>query len=210
MTEYFDLINKLTTINVETILEIGSRDGNDANKLKTLFNVNDSDVWVVEPNPKQILIIKNNYPNFNIISNAIYTSLGTHNFFQVVGNETEVGTSSLIDRNDDWYKNKTNIIEVQTITGIDLLKEIDKNIDICKIDVEGLTYEVLLSFGKEITKIKSFHLECEHKEIWKNQKLYKDVYNLLINLGYHQIYFTYCSNDVIQSDSIWVHKSFVV
>ena len=81
--------------------------------------------------------------------------------------------------------------------------------DVCKIDVEGLTIEVLISFGEDLNKIKSFHLECEHKEVWKDQKLYDDVAKFLINNDYTQIYFHYCSGGTLQSDSIWVLNKYL-
>lgn len=205
MKDYYDNIVEKTTISPKTILEIGSRDGNDAAALMGFFQLNNEDVWVVEPNPNQIKIIENFHPNFNLIPNAIFSEETEHDFYQVISeNPNDVGTSSLINRNDDWYKSKTNVIKVKTITGKQLLNKIKKDIDICKIDVEGLTIEVLSSFGEDLNKIKSFHLECEHIEVWKGQKLYGDVSKFLIENNYVQVYFQYCSGGTLQSDSIWV------
>jgi FkbM family methyltransferase len=209
MQIYSNKIIKSTNITPKNILEIGSRDGNDAFFLKNSFNIQDSKVWVVEPNPNQIEVIKNSYPTFNLIPNAIFNESTEHDFYQVIGNPNDVGTSSLINRNDDWYKDKTVLIKVKTITGQELLNIINEEIDLCKLDVEGLTYEVLDSFGDDITKIKSFHLECEHTEIWESQKLYLDISNFLIEKGYSQIHFNYCPGGEIQSDSIWVINSMI-
>ena len=210
MINYYNNIIGKTTISAKKILEIGSRDGNDAYKLMTKFGLNNEDVWVVEPKPNQIKIIENNYPNFNIIPNAIFNEETEHDFYQVVSsNPNDVGTSSLINRNDDWYESKTNLIKVKTITGKQLLDKIVYNVDICKLDVEGLTLEVLISFGDDLSKIKSFHLECEHREVWNGQKLYNDVSEFLIKNGYTQIYFNYCSGGDLQSDSIWVYDKYI-
>ena len=174
------------------------------------FQLKNEDVWVVEPNPNQIKIIKSFYPNFNLIPNAIFKEETEHDFYQVISdNPNDVGTSSLINRNDNWYESKTNLIKVKTITGKQLLDIINKDIDICKIDVEGLTIEVLNSFDKDLNKIKSFHLECEHMEVWKGQKLYDDVSKFLIENNYIQTYFQYCSGGILQSDSIWVLNSYL-
>ena len=203
MKDYHNNIIEKTTISVKTILEIGSRDGNDANELMKHFQLKDENVWVVEPNPNQINIIKDTYPNFNLIPNAIFSEETEHDFYQVDNNiPNDVGTSSLINRNDNWYEFKTNIIKVKTITGKQLLNKINR-------DVEGLTIEVLISFGEDLNKIKSFHLECEHKEVWKDQKLYDDVAKFLINNDYTQIYFHYCSGGTLQSDSIWVLNKYL-
>ena len=194
MKNYYNNIIEKTIIHPKTILEIGSRDGNDASNLMDYFQLKNEDVWVVEPNPNQIKIIKSFYPNFNLIPNAIFKEETEHDFYQVISdNPNDVGTSSLINRNDNWYESKTNLIKVKTITGKQLLDIINKDIDICKIDVEGLTIEVLNSFDKDLNKIKSFHLECEHMEVWKGQKLYDDVSKFLIENNYIQTYFQYCS-----------------
>jgi FkbM family methyltransferase len=209
MQIYIDKIKEFTTITPKNVLEIGSRDGNDAFYLKNHYNINDNKVWVVEPNPSQVEIIRNTYPNFNIIPNAVFTENTEHDFYQVSGVPDDVGTSSLINRNDTWYENKSNIIKVKTITGKDLLDQIGEEIDLCKLDVEGLTYEVLTSFGDDLEKIKSFHLECEHVEVWKSQKLYSDVSDFLLQNNYTQIFFEHCSGGTIQSDSIWVVNSMI-
>jgi FkbM family methyltransferase len=210
MNEYYNVIKNKTNILVKNILEIGSRDGNDANSLKNLFQIPNENVWVVEPNPKQVEIIKKTYPNFNLVPYAIFDRETEHDFYQVnTKNLDEIGTSSLINRYDNWYESKVDIIKVKTITGKQLLYKIQEEIDICKIDVEGLTYEVLDSFGDEITKIKSFHLECEHRLVWKNQKMYDEIVLFLSERKYVQIYFQYCSNDTLQSDSVWILEKYL-
>jgi len=209
MKTYIDKIKEFTIIDPKNVLEIGSRDGNDAFFLKNHYNLNDGKVWVVEPNPSQVEVIRNSYPNFNIIPNAIFSEETDHDFYQVNGVPDDVGTSSLINRNDSWYEDKTNIIKVKTITGKNLLSQIGEEVDLCKLDVEGLTYEVLMSFGDELEKIKSFHLECEHVEVWESQKLYSDVSEFLLKNNYTQIFFEFCSGGTIQSDSIWVINSMV-
>jgi hypothetical protein len=47
MKDYYDTIVGKTTISPKTILEIGSRDGNDADELMKYFQLNNEDVWVV-------------------------------------------------------------------------------------------------------------------------------------------------------------------
>ncbi len=208
MRNYCNFILNNTFIDPKTVLEIGSNDGVDANILKEFFNIEDQNVWVVEPNPSKHSEIFSKFPKFNLIKFAINDKTGEFDFNQVP--EENSGTSSLLNRYDEWYStSQSKKIKVKTITGKSLLKIINKpEIDLCKIDVEGLTYEVLDSFGDELTKIKSFHLENEHILIWENQKLYDEVKNFLISKGYDQIYFEYVNNS-IQSDSVWVLKKLI-
>jgi FkbM family methyltransferase len=209
MNEYYTSIIEKSTIQPQTILEIGSRDGNDANLLASFFNISPEFIWVVEPNPKQFEEITKKYPNINSLNYAISNEVGSFDFNQVEGSLDDIGTSSLMDRVDNFYDNKSVKIKVDAITGNELLNIIGKRIDLCKIDVEGMTYQVLSSFGKSIDNIKSFHIECEHKEIWKNQKLYQDVSEFLISEKFTQVYFNYCSNDTVQSDSVWINERFI-
>jgi FkbM family methyltransferase len=211
MKNYADIIKNSTIITPKTILEIGSRDGDDANRLKEYLNLLDEDIFVVEPNPHQQIKISKKYPKFNLINNAIFNETKTLSFNAVTeNNEVLVGVSSLLNRVDGLYeKIESEKIFVDAILGKDLLIKIGKNIDVCKIDVEGATYEVLESFGDEIKKIKIMHIECEHKEVWDGQKLYDDIKNLLESKDFVQIYFQYVNNVKLQSDSIWLHKNYI-
>lgn len=208
MKNYADLILYKTNIKPETILEIGSRDGDDANILKTIFNIKNENVYVVEPNPPQQEIIVKNYPEFVLIRNAIYNKEEELAFYAC----TDPGISSLLNRQDNYYeKVQTNIIKVKTITGERLLNDINKDIDLCKIDVEGATFQVLESFGDSLSKIKSMHIECEHLSVWREQKLYHHVKKYLEKNNFIEIYCTFDGRGIVpkQSDSIWVYKHFL-
>lgn len=210
MENYANLIKNLTTINPKTILEIGSLHGHDANTLKNFFNLSESDVWVVEPNHKQQIQILDDYPNFNLIKSPVFNKKEEHDFYLVDG--YDAGTSSLFDRTDSWYElqgNGLQKIKLQTITGKELLKIINKPIELCKIDVEGLSYEVLESFEETIENIFSFHIESEHREVWKGQKLYHEVETYLKTKEYLQIFFKWVANGDLQSDTVWVHKKYL-
>jgi FkbM family methyltransferase len=209
MNEYKQVIKEKTTIVPKTILEIGSRDGHDSNTLKNFFGIKNENVWVVEPNPNQVVKIKKDYPQFNIVEKAIFNE-NKQIEFNCVEDENFIGISSLFDRVDNFYNNvKTKKIIVESITGTQLMEMIDTEIDLCKIDVEGLTYEVIESFKEKINLIKSIHVECEHVEIWKNQKLFFDMHKLLTDNNFKMEYFTFVAGGEIQSDSIWVNRKYL-
>lgn len=211
MVEYINEIIDKTIIKPKNVLEIGSRDGDDAEHLRKGFNIESSDVWVVEPNPTQQIKIIEKYPSIKLIKHPVFNVEKTLIFYGVdVNDQILNGVSSLLNRIDGLYeKINTNKIEVETILGSKLIDIINQEVDVCKIDVEGATFEVLESFGEKINQIKSLHIECEHKPVWVEQKLYDDVSEFLLNKDFTQIYFKYCSNDVLQSDSIWVQKRFL-
>lgn len=209
MVNYSNLIKEQTKIEPKTILEIGSRDADDANILKEIFDISDSNVYIVEPNPKQQIKISEKYPNFNLIKEAIFNEEKLLSF-NAVNTHDLIGVSSLMERKDKLYdKIDSEKIMVNTILGSRLLSNINKEIDLCKIDVEGATYEVLISFGDDISKIKSMHIENEHLEVWENQKLYEDVKQYLISKDFTEIDFQYVNNVILQSDSIWVQTKYL-
>lgn len=208
MQDYVSLISKY--FQPKTVLEIGSRDGHDARSMQFYSNTKENNVYVVEPNPTQCEYIRKTYSSFNLIQKAIFNKEGEMSFNKVIDADLgHIGVSSLLDRNDTFYEDVGSIkIMVDVIRGETLLQSLPE-IDLCKIDVEGATYEVLESFGNSITKIKSFHLENEHREVWKGQKLYDDVYNYMTSKGYKLLSFHYVSPEKLQSDSIWILNQLV-
>lgn len=192
----------------ETILEVGSRDGHDSKFYQNSFNVKDENVFIVEPNPTQFERISIDYPNYTLFNYAISLKEGVSDFNQVINGGAygmdPIGVSSLLDRSDDFYRRFETIkVKVNTITGKTLMSKINKDIDICKIDVEGLSYEVIESFGDEIQKIKTIHVETEHVEFWSQQKLHSDVVELLQSKNFEMVYE---NKNPSQSDTVWINK----
>jgi FkbM family methyltransferase len=142
MTIYKNVLLEKTNIKPQTVLEIGSRDGDDAEKLRLLFGIDSKNVWVVEPNPIQQNKILKKYPNITLIKKPIFNEEKIITFYGVnVEDQTLNGVSSLLNRVDNLYdKINTNKIEIETILGSKLLEMISKDIDLCKIDVEGATF----------------------------------------------------------------------
>ena len=207
MINYARIVANITTIrkDAQNILEIGSRDGNDAEKLRSLFEIPKDKVYLVEANPDQVPKIKRAYPDANVFDFAISNKTGktTFNKIKQGNNEVSIGRSSLMER-PEIYGDDSEKVEVHTHTGAYLLDQIkEETIDLCKIDVEGHTFEVLESFGEDIHKIKTFHLECEHVAKWEGQKLYEVNKAYLESMGYTQIMFMYVWGSVVQSDSVW-------
>ena len=95
-------------------------------------------------------------------------------------------------------------IQVKCITGKKLLEIISKQIDYCQIDVEGMGYEVLESFEESIKNIKYISIESEHKIVWKDQKTYSDIKNILNNT--HKLMYTDFNENKLQSNSLWFKK----
>jgi FkbM family methyltransferase len=208
MIEYFKAISRSKII-PDNVLEIGSRDGHHAEAIRKKYGIHR--VYVVEPNPHKALKIRENYPDFMLFEVAISDKNEIIDFYQIdTGDENIDGMSGTLDRPDLYSKVNHNKIKVNSITGKSLLSEINEEIDMCKIDVEGLTWQVLNGFGKEITKIKSFHIETEHNEIWKDQKIDTEVNELLTSYGYLKVNQSKHTTPFgLQYDQIWILQDYI-
>lgn len=205
MKSLVDQWNKHYNTLPRNILEIGSRDGDDADFLKHEFNVPYNKVFIAEAHPHCVDHIKKRYPNYNLYGVAVALENGFTKFNAVFTPDLgTLGMSSLLSREDESFPE--NWVDVETITGKSLIEKTGElEFDLVKIDVEGYTYEVLKSFGDDISRIKMMHLEVEHYPFWKNQKLYDDVRELLSEYDFEECYrFDYVYEEgKIQSDVIW-------
>ncbi len=152
------------------IYEVGSRDGNDGVELaQRIYNGHDlwkdAEIVLFECNPPSIEAIAKNYPKATIITAAISDKpKQTVEFMQIHGDKNMVGSSTMnMARNDSWIKETTTIrVDTQRLDNIIKdLKHQNTEIDIMKIDIEGFTYEALLSLGDYLRNVKVFHLETE-------------------------------------------------
>lgn len=174
------------------VYEVGSRDGKDgvelAQRIYSGQNLwHDSEIVLFECNPPQIEVIKNNYPQAKLITEAISDKKGTVDFLQIHGDKNMVGSSSMnIDRiNESWVK-ETTVIKVPTRRLDDVLESLGHKhlrIDIMKIDIEHYSWEALQSLGKYIRNVRVFHIETEIEGIARN-KTNLDIALFMQNNGY--------------------------
>jgi len=202
-----------------SILEIGSRDGNDAEDLRRYSQLAPKDVYVVEPHPQSYRNIINQYPEFHVYELAISNKPGVVDFNAIPQYEytpAQVGTSSLLRRNERLMGNiPPTWVKVLAVKGSTLLQLIDRfEIDLIKIDVEGFTYEVLESFGDDIRLLKALHLEVEilPLTLWEGQKHYDEVRRHMFYYGFEEKYYDgkywplASTGENLQGDSIWVRN----
>jgi len=113
----------------------------------------------------------------------------------------------MLDRDEDWPSPLSAFFEPITVDSerLDELmarKNIE-SIDLLKIDVEGNSYEVIKGFGERIKDVKCIHIENEHAQVWKNQRVFSDVEKILIENN-----FILVSIKIgwPQTDSVWIQK----
>lgn len=203
-------IIKINDINFTTIIEVGSRDGKDADELKKAFDINNINVHIIEPNPICVENIKKDYHNYNTHEVAFSDRNGIAEFNQINTDDVEInGVSSLLYREkyELPFLNLNKII-VKTQTAADFFNKHSIKDCIVKIDVEGFTYQVLHGFGEHLKKVKALHIETEGEIVWENQKTSHDVFHLLNN-NFILVMKKRVSEEhhYLQYDEIWVNRN---
>lgn len=153
----------------KNLMEIGSMHGKNADCIATYFNIPPQNVYIVEANPYSFNLIKEQFPQYKNIFNIALGNKNKMTNFNVVLWDNP-GASSVLDRVDSWYDNKTEKTQIEMKMGNTLFKELGLNeIDICKIDVEGFTLQVLEGLNEYFDKIKFFEIEVLRPLWWKGQ-----------------------------------------
>ena len=104
-----------------SILEIGSRDGHDAEKLRTFGELPFESVYIVEPHPESHRSIITAYPKAKVFEFAISDKPGVIDFNAIPSAPREgwtsesvmglVGTSSTLQKNYEIYQNIPGMTE---------------------------------------------------------------------------------------------------
>lgn len=206
-TDHFGLTER------PVIYEVGSRDGKDGEELaqRIYRGVNlwkDAAVVLFECNPPQIEVIRRDYPNAILITDAVSNKAGKSSFMQLHGDINVIGSSSMdLNRaNLPWGKDN-NTIEVKTRRIDSIIEELghqNVEIDVMKIDIEGYTFEALEGLGKYIRNVRVFHLETEIEGIARN-KTNLDVALFMQERGFVCTALEHEWGDQIQ-DQVWLRR----
>jgi FkbM family methyltransferase len=173
----------------KNILEIGSRDGHDAELLRKIAMLTPDKVFCVEPHPVSASLIRQNYPGFRVIEAAVTDVPGIVRFNAIPYSYPAgiIGQSSLLARPND--PTNSNWIHVIGITAYDLFTLTEQDaFDLVKIDVEGFSFNVLNSFVLKVRRVKMIHVEVETDPIWKDQMLDEDVLRFFEAWGFEKVY----------------------
>jgi len=201
MLPYIKLVKEGTNIKVKNVFEIGANFAQDADFLRELFGLTPKDVYVFEAHPDIFKAITQIH-SFNAYNNAVFNENKKIIFNIHPLDYKSTGWSSIHKGID------TEEVQVQAIRMDDFMEtHAVEKIDFLKIDVEGLTYEVLEGFGKRLKDVNCIQLEAEHGENYfpVNQVLYDKIENILKQHGFELVLFER-NNGMLQSDSFWVQK----
>jgi FkbM family methyltransferase len=193
------------------IIDIGTRDGDDANYLYK--ELQGTKVVAVDANPKCFQITKSRYPWMHTYQCAITDKDGETTFTQVIDDNVEIlGTSSIfskdtsIDPPASYFVRKTREITVPTSRLDTLLgKTADTGIiDVVKIDTEGYSWQVLQGFGERLKDVKLFHIETESVQLHPEHMTKEKVVDFMASHGFVLVDTSHEWGDKME-DQIWVN-----
>lgn len=174
-------INKIKNLinfeEVNTVLDIGSRDGCQALELARYFP--NSKVFAFEPNPDAIQFVCNNAAQcsrIKVFQTAISQTCGKVPFYKVINGN--IGASSLYktsghSRSAEWQQSE---IEVESVRLEDwaIYNGID-SIDIVWADVQGAELDVFKSFGKYLSGVKCIATEVALEKLYNGSTLMSEL-----------------------------------
>jgi len=143
------------------VIDIGTRDGDDAEFFREKLNA--TDVYAIDANPIAIKTTRERYPDFKVFETAISDYNGTTSFTQIIAdNKDMAGCSSIVAVHNFGTEMKQITVPVVTLDKFFEDNNLsDEEIDIIKVDTEGFSYQVLKGMGDKIHNVKLFHLETE-------------------------------------------------
>jgi FkbM family methyltransferase len=192
----------------ETIIDVGTRDGDDAEFLRQ--QLGGKYIYAIDANPIAVEATMNRYPEFKVFETAISNYNGTTSFVQIVSDRIDEAGSSSIE-NYSFFEGATyNTIDVNVIRMDKFIEEFVSQdiIDFIKVDIEGYTYEFLEGLGKEINKVKMLHLETETFDRQEGHKNNNEVLNFMTNAGFLLAGVTYEWGPRIQ-DQVWINPNYI-
>ena len=206
-TNHF-FLNFIDKTKVKTIFEIGTRDGWDTLSLYNYYQT--EDIHTFECNPESVQITKQIYNqnkmNFVKFNNmAIWKTTGKIKFYPVKHSyhkhlnpngdpsffEKNIGASSCYPESGLYgEKYIQDEIFVNSITLNDYCFNNNiKSIDLLCMDTQGAEYDIIEGSLNILPNIKYIILEMNKMEVYKNQKIYDDVKNILENNGFYMAEF---------------------
>jgi FkbM family methyltransferase len=212
LQEVVDIYNKYFGNEADIIIDLGTRDGDDAAFLAE--KLNGQNIYAIDARDDAVKLTKERYPNFNVIRSCISDTDGKLvDFHAVVSQDKDYSGSSSI-YNEKLFRPEYphEIVKLKTMTMETFFRiyHIDKRlIDIIKVDIEGFTYQMLVGMKDKISNTKLFHLETEKWSTHAEHRNSEQVAEYMRSHGFELISVQYEWGPDIE-DQIWINSSLIV
>jgi hypothetical protein len=219
---FLDIIEPLVDLkNVNTILDLGSRDAEHAVSFSEFFP--NAKIYTFECNPYCIDLCEKrlaevNNSNIKLVKNAVFNEEKILNFYPVdmVNSPSKNhGSSSLFQINPDYWQwepilQEQKAIEVKSIRLDNYLKSQNvTKVDIVWADLQGAELFALQGLGDYIKDVIALQAEVEWKPQYLGQPLANEVIPYLENNNFKFIKHNGVSNGGWFSEIIMCNKSFL-
>ena len=175
----------IKNINFDCLIDVGANIG----QFSTLCYEIKPNLYIYSFEPIRVCFDKLN----NVLSESdnIFlenVALGDVNEKKIINISKRIDSSSILDfeLQDKVFKNTTQqskeLINVKKLD--DYINTIKGEHILLKIDVQGYEKNVLLGGINLLKKVRYIFIELSFIELYKNQPLFYDIYNLLINRGF--------------------------
>jgi FkbM family methyltransferase len=205
----------LQELGINTILDIGANEGQFVKEIRSLFP--NALIYSFEP-------IKGVYEkltkNLSEDKNIKFFNVGLGDSESVL--EMNVSdhspSSSLLDMEKTHIekyphsaKTHKESITVKTLDGVLTAADIRQNL-LIKVDVQGYEDKVIKGGTEIFSMAKVAIIETTYKSLFKNQKLFEDIYDLMVSLGfkyrgnYKELRYSNQTGEVLFGDSIFIRE----
>jgi FkbM family methyltransferase len=195
----------------DVVIDIGTRDGDDAEFLREKLSA--GRVIAIDANPAAVEKTKANYPEFVVVHTAVSDVSGETKFYKIDSGDKDMdGCSSIYSDkivNEIVFQGKYEVIDVQVTRMDALLRKVGlwgSIVDVVKVDIEGFTYECILGFGRLVGNVKMFHLETEKNGSHPGHKGNVAVARLMRELGFALVDLSYEWGPNVQ-DQVWINRN---
>ena len=212
LTPVVDVYREYFTGPAALILDVGTRDGDDAEFLARQLGDNDTVVVAIDANPDAVKVARSRYPSMIVLETAISNFIGTTSFLKITSDDKNIaGCSSMyVDKvlTEEIFADNTEAIEVEVTTLDQLIFDLGFGteramIDVIKVDIEGYTYQALEGLRDRIYDVKVMHLETEHGQVHSQHRNNIEVAQLMRSCGFVLHSYLYEWHGI--QDQIWVN-----
>jgi FkbM family methyltransferase len=191
-------------IEVNSFIEIGSRDGHDTHYINQYWKLDPNNCYIIEAHPVCYSNITTYYPQYQTLNVAASNATGVVDFNAgVFGKEQNVGISSILKRSLNSFVSEKVKVDAWRMDHVMSHFNIE-SFDLAKIDVEGFALQVLIGFGDKLEKFKAIQIELEIKKVWENQSYYEDVVEYFKKFGFKIL--EEVTLDEYQKDVLFIKK----
>ena len=211
LQEVIDIYKKYFGNTATHIMDIGTRDGDDAAFLQEKLEA--QNIYAVDARLEACDLTKQKYPHFNVRHACISDNdQSLVDFHRVISEDKDYsGSSSIYNEKLMRPEYPHEKVSMRTMTMKKLLRLFhieNEVIDIIKVDIEGFTYQLLVGLGEKIKNVKLFHLETEKWHTHAEHKNNLQVSDYMLDQGFVLESVQYEWGPDIE-DQIWINPRWI-